>query len=171
MDKKVTAGLVFVLVVVMVVIFFWIANRLGSGEKVQSEKPLVICQPQDVPLTEQSSSAEATADKQKCFWTAHIHAHIKILQDNREVVLNFEQGKLEGTHTHSDRHQLHWHGLISVDPKTKEIQDWSQLSLLQLLKDLGLSIEDGPQIVLNGERADLSYTWEDGDSIEIRYAK
>lgn len=170
MSKKIKGGLILLLVTIIIFAFFWFANRFGGGEKVQSEKPLVICQPPNAP-PEQPSSAEATAGRQECLWTAHIHAHIGVFQDGKKIPLNFEQGKLERVHTHSDSHILHWHGLIAVDPETKEVKDWSQFSMLQLLKDLGLSVEDGPQIILNGKEVDLSHIWQDGDTIEIRYAK
>jgi hypothetical protein len=141
-------------VILAVAAFFWIAKNLGGGESVESEKSAVVCR-----------------GESECFWTAHIHATVGVFQVETKIPVRFEQGELEGQHTHSESNTLHWHGLIPVDPKTKEVTDWSQLTILQLLKDLDLSIEDGPKIIVNGKGVDLSYVWEDGDTIEIRYAK
>lgn len=160
MSTRIKSAAILIAVFAIVFGVFWLAKFFGSGENVQSEKPLVICQPQNVP-----------PEKQKCFWTAHIHADVKVFQDNKEIPLSFEGGELERVHTHAEEDKLHWHGLIPVDPKTKEVTDWSALSSERLLKDLGLSIEDGPQIIVNGKEVDLSHTWKDGDIIEIRYVK
>jgi len=160
MTKQLKSVFIIVLVVAAVAGFFWIAKYLGGGESVESEKPVVICKPQNAP-----------PEQQECFWTAHVHAMVRVFQNGTKIQLRFEEGELEGSHTHSESNTLHWHGLIPVDPKTKEVTDWSQLTILQLLKDLGLSIEDGPQIIVNSKGVDLSYVWKDGDTIEIQYAK
>ena len=157
-----------VFIIAAVIGFFWIASFLGSGEKVQSEKPLVICQPQNA-LPDQSSSAEATAGKQKCFWTAHIHAHVQVFKNEKELPVRFEEGKLEGQHTHSEPNKLHWHGLIPVDPKTKEVTDWSALEVRQFVAHINLSQEGALKFIVNGKEVEPSYIWKDGDTIEIRY--
>lgn len=146
--------------IIAVAAFFWIAKNLGGGEGVESEKPVIICKPQNAP-----------PEQQECFWTAHIHADIKVFQDNKEIPSSFEVGELEGVHTHAEKNKLHWHGLISADPKTKGVSDWSPLSVEQLLKDMRIAIEDGPQIIVNGEEVGLMSIWHDGDIIEIRYVK
>ena len=140
-----------VFVIGAIVGFFWIASYLGSGEKAQSEKPLVICQPQE------------------CFWTAHIHATVRVFKGSKEISVRFEQGKLEGQHTHSELNKLHWHGLIPVDPKTKEVTDWSALEVRQFVAHINLSQEGTPKFIVNGQEVDPSYIWKDGDTIEIRY--
>lgn len=127
---------------------FWFAGKFGSGEKVESEKPTIVCK-------------TIRQAQDECFWTAHIHATIKVFQDDNEIPLTFEQGKLEGLHTHTEKNKLHWHGLV---------KDWSALTIERLLKDLGLSIEDA-QIIVNGKEVPLPHAWRDGDTIEIRYVK
>ena len=149
---------VLVIVTVAIFGFFWFANFLGSGEKAQSEKPLVICQPQNAPL-----------EQQKCFWTAHIHATVKIFKRGQEVSVSFEEGELEGQHTHSEPNKLHWHGLIPVDPQTKVVSDWSSLEVGKISKDFKLPMEDAPKFTVNGKEVDPFYVWQDGDIIEIRY--
>lgn len=152
MEKlKYLSGLLIVIATIVAV--FWLANRFGSGEKVESEKAAIVCKKEN-----------------ECFWTAHIHATIKVFQDNNEILLTFEQGKLEGIHTHTEKNNLHWHGLIRVD-QTREVKDWSAFTIERLLKDLDLSIEDGPRIIVNNKEVGLAHTWQDGDTIEIRYVK
>lgn len=146
------------LVLVAIGAFFWVANLLGSGEKVESEKPLVICQPQNAP-----------PEKQRCFWTAHIHAHVEVFKKGNRIPLNFEQGILEGIHTHSEKDKIHWHGLIPVDPTIKEVRDWSALKVENLPRDLKLSIEGTPKFIVNSKEVVSSYIWQDGDHIEIKY--
>jgi len=184
---------IFILIVIIAAIagFFWIANFLGSGEKAQSEKPLVICQPQSAPPEQPSAafpSREATdeqskamAGKQKCYWTAHIHAMVRVFKDGKEIPIKFEEGKLEGQHTHSEPNKLHWHGLIPVDAKTpkeslrdptgqaKEVIDWSALEVQKIITDFGRSQEGTPKFIVNGKEVEPSYIWKDGDNIEIRY--
>ncbi len=138
--------------------FFWIANFLGSGEKSQSEKPLVICNPPNV-----------SPEQQKCNWTAHIHFMLKVFKGSEVVPLKFEQGELSAQHTHSEINKIHWHGLIPVNSKTKEVTDWSVLEVQKIPTDLKLNIEGIPKFIVNGQEVEPSYIWKDGDTIEIHY--
>lgn len=158
MSKQLKSIVTLLLVMAAIIGFFWAANFLGSGEKAQSEKPLVICQPQNAPL-----------EKQKCNWTAHIHAMVKLFKNNIEVPVRFEEGVLEGQHTHSEPNKLHWHGLIPVDSKTKEVTDWSALEIQKIVTDFNLSQEGTPKFIVNGKEVEPSYIWKDGDTIEIHY--
>lgn len=135
--------------------FFWLANLLGSGEKAESEKPLVICNPPD-----------AAPEQQKCNWTAHVHATVMVFMKGEKISLGFEQGNLEGGHTHAEPSKIHWHGLIPVDPKTKEVIDWSALEVSNLA--LGPK-EVNRKFIVNGKEVEPSYVWQDGDNIEIHY--
>lgn len=137
---------------------FWLGSFLGSGEKVQSEKPIVICQPQNVPPSEQ-----------KCFWTAHTHAAVKAFKGDTEIPIGFEKGTLEEEHTHAEADTLHWHGLIPVDPISKEVKDWSALRVGNVPGDLKLSVAGTPKFIVNGKEVEPSYIWQDGDAIEIHY--
>lgn len=151
--------LIFLLVIVAIVGLFWFAKFFGAGgEKVKSEKPLAICQPQNAP-----------PEQQKCFWTAHIHATVKLFKDGKELPVRFEEGKLEGQHTHSESNKLHWHGLIPVDPTTKEVTDWSALEVQKIITDFNLSQEGTPVFIVNSKEVEPSYIWQDGDTIEIHY--
>lgn len=155
MNARAKSLLALVAVVGVVVGVFWFGRNFGGGERVQSEKPLVICQPPDAP-----------PEQQQCFWTAHIHATVKVFMKGEEVPLGFEQGALEGPHTHAEKNKGHWHGLIPVDYQTREVKDWSALELSKI----ALGPQEGNRtFVVNGKEVDPSYIWKDGDSIEIHY--
>lgn len=156
-DKKLQSIGIILVVVVVGVLFFYVANLFGS-ENVQSDKPLVICQPQNAP-----------PEQQKCFWTAHIHFTIKVFKGNEEIPVGFEQGELEGKHTHAEKNKVHWHGLLSVNPVTKEVTDLSPLQVGNIPKDLKLSVEGNPMFIVNGKEVNSFYIWQDGDVIEILY--
>lgn len=158
MNKQIKSILILLAVVIAILGFFWLANLLGTGEKAESEKPIVICQPQN-----------ALPENQQCFWTAHIHATVIVLRDGAEIPVRFEEGALEGQHTHSEPNKLHWHGLIPVDSKTKEVTDWSALEVQRIVADFGLSQEGMPQFIVNDQGVDPSFIWKDGDTIEIHY--
>lgn len=141
----------------LIVGLLWFANRFGGGENVESEKPRIVCKTQN-----------------QCFWTAHIHAIVKVFKGGQQVQLNFEQGKLEEEHTHSERDKLHWHGLIPVDPTTnsgqvQEVKDWAALQVKNLPKDLGLTIQGEPKFIVNGQEVSPDYIWKDGDEIQINF--
>lgn len=158
MTNQLKSIVIIILVIAAITGFFWIAKFLGSGEGVESEKPAVICKPQNAP-----------PESQECLWTAHIHAEVKVFKNGNEIPVRFEQGELEGQHTHSEPNKLHWHGLIPVDPKTKEVTDWSALAVQKVVTDFKLSQEGAPKFIANNKEVDPSYIWKDGDSIEIRY--
>jgi len=158
MTKQLKSVFIIALVVVAIAAFFWVAKNLGGGESVKSEKPAVVCRPQNAPPV-----------KQECFWTAHIHAHVEVYENGKRIPLKFEQGKLEGSHTHSENDKIHWHGLIPVDPITKEIKDWSALEVKNLAKDLNLPERNFVKFIVNNQSVDPSYIWKDGDHIEIHY--
>lgn len=158
MNKQIKNWFIILLVVAAIAGFFWIANFLGSGEKAQSEKPIVICKPQSAP-----------PEQQECLWTAHIHATVRVFKNGKEIPVKFEEGKLEGQHTHSEPNKLHWHGLLPVDSKTKEVTDWSALQVQKIITDFNISQEGTPKFIVNGNEVDPSYIWQDSDTIEIHY--
>lgn len=158
MRGKFTNFIILAVVIGSILALFWFANFFGSGEKVQSEKQLVICQPQNAPL-----------EQQKCNWTAHVHATVRLFSKGKEIPVKFEEGELEGQHTHSETNKLHWHGLIPVNPKTKEVTDWSALQVQKIVTDFKLSQEGASKFIVNDKEVEPSYIWQDGDHIEIRY--
>jgi hypothetical protein len=158
MNTKIKSIIGILVVVIAIFIFFWIANLFGTGEKAQSEKPLVICNPPG-----------ALPEQQKCNWTAHIHAIVRLFKNGKEIPVKFEKGKLEGQHTHSELNKIHWHGLIPVDPKTKEVVDLSALEVQKIVAHIDLSHEGMPKFIVNNREVDPSYIWKDGDNIEIKY--
>ena len=158
MSNQTKSAIIIIVVIAAIAGFFWLANFLGSGEKAESEKPAVICKPQNAP-----------PEQQECFWTAHIHATVRLFKNGTEIPVRFEEGELEGQHTHSEPNKLHWHGLIPVDSKTKEVTDWSALEIQKIVADFKLSQEGTPKFIVNSREVDPSYIWKDGNSIEIRY--
>lgn len=155
MNTKTKSIIALLIVVIAIIGFFKLANFLGSGEKAQSEKPIVICNPPNAP-----------PEQQKCNWSAHVHATVRVFMKGEEVLLGFEEGGLEGSHTHAEQNKIHWHGLIPVDPKTKEVTDWSALRV----SNLALGPREGNRkFIVNGKGVEPSYIWKDGDTIEIRY--
>lgn len=144
--------LIGVILAVIVIILF--ARRFGSGESVRSERPRVICNDQ-------------------CFWTAHLHANLKVFNEGNPVSMGFEQGNLQGVHTHTQSDKIHWHGFLPVDRLTQKITDSSPLALVVILRDLGITIDKPTAVVkffVNGqETEDLTSIWQDGDNIEIHY--
>lgn len=158
--NKVISFLTLICIISAIILFFVIAHYFGSAESVRSEKPIVICIPHD-----------ALIQKQQCFWTAHIHAMVKVFKNNKEEPIGYEQGKLEDVHTHAEKNKLHWHGLIAVDKKTRQVQDWSAFRIDTIPKALGISIQGNPRFIVNGQQQDPSYIWHDGDNIEIYYEK
>lgn len=158
MNTKTKSIIGLLIVVAAILGFFWLANFLGSGEKAQSEKPLVICQPQNAP-----------PEQQTCNWTAHIHAMVRLFNGGKEIPVKFEEGVLGGQHTHSEPNKLHWHGLIPVNPKTKEVTNWSALEVQKIVTDFNLSQGGIPKFIVNSKEVEPSYIWKDGDNIEIHY--
>lgn len=158
MNSKIKNLLILTTVVIAVAGFFWLARFFGSGESVESEKPTVICKPQNVP-----------SEQQQCFWTAHIHATVKVFKNHQEQSVSFEQGNLENGHTHSEKNKLHWHGLIPVDPKTRELTDRSALQIDKIPANLKLAFAGQPNFMVNGKSVTPSYIWQDGDNIEVHY--
>lgn len=159
MNTKIKNIIAFLVVMIAIAGFIWFAlNFGGGGEKVQSEQPLVICNPPSVP-----------PEQQTCYWTAHIHFTLKVLGEAREIPLGFELGDLRAMHTHAEKETVHWHGLIPVNPKTKEVTDWSILRVEKIPGDLKVSTEGTPRFIVNSKEVEPSYTWKDGDSIEIHY--
>lgn len=49
MNERLKGGLVVLAVLIAIITLFRIGSLFGSGENVQSESPLVICQPQNAP--------------------------------------------------------------------------------------------------------------------------
>jgi len=134
-------------------------NYVGIiGEKVQSEKPMVIC-----------SNPNAPPGQQKCYWTAHIHVQVKVFHRSKEFSLGYEQGNLQKGHTHAKKNKLHWHGLLPADSSTKQITDSSVFRIDKIPEDLGIQLPGKPRFIVNDKEKDRSYRWKDGDTVEIYY--
>lgn len=148
-------------VVIGLVVFFYVANRFSGGEKgVSTEKPINTCQPENAP-----------PDKQKCYWTAHIHMTLNVTINGQKQDLSFEKGELQEGHTHAEKDKIHWHATLPVDPQTKQITDYSALKLKAVLDELQVNYQGKKVIVLvNGQEKSegLDYIWQDGDTVEAK---
>ncbi len=159
MNKYITSSLILIAVVSGIFILFKMVNYIGIvGEKVQSEKPTVIC-----------SNPNAPPDQQKCYWTAHIHTQVKVFHQGKEFPLGYEQGDLQKGHTHVTKNVLHWHGLLPVNPFTKQIIDSSAFRIDKIPLDLHIQLPGKPRFIVNGKEKDGSHKWKDGDTVEIYY--
>ena len=148
-------------VVIGLIAFFYVANRFSGGEKgVTTEKPITTCQPENAP-----------PEKQKCYYTAHVHLTLKIIENGQEVALSFEKGDLQKSHTHAEKDKIHWHATLPVDPKTKQITDYSALKLKAVLDEFKINYQGKKVTVLVNEqekKEGVDYIWQDGDSVEVR---
>lgn len=149
-----------VFVIAGLVAFFYVANRFSGGEKsVSTEKPITTCQPENAPL-----------DKQKCYYTAHLHIVLNVIVDGKKVDLHFEKGSLQKSHTHAEENKIHWHATLPVDPQTKQITDYSSLKLKAVLDELQINYQGKKvKVLINGQEKSegLDYIWQDGDNVEI----
>ena len=110
---------------------FYVANFFKQEEiDIRSQKPIIFCQPEN-----------AEPEKQKCYFTSHVDVYLTIKSWGQEKTLPFETGNLTKSHLHAEKNKIHWHGLIPVDPKKKEFEDKTQLTLGQAMDDLGIPFD------------------------------
>lgn len=147
-------------VIAGLVAFFYVANRFSGGEKdVSTEKPITTCQPENVP-----------PEKQKCYWTAHIHMTLSVTTNGQKQDLSFEKGELQEGHTHAEKGKIHWHATLPVDPQTKQITDYSSLKLKAVLDEFKIDYQGKKvTVIVNGETKPegLDYIWQDGDKVDV----
>lgn len=169
--------LLFVLAAATIFISY-LATHFTGETGVKSDQGLTFCEPENAP-----------ADKQKCYFTAHWHAHFDINICDQKKILPFEIGDLQKAHTHVETNKLHWHGLLPVDPKTEQITDHSQLQLKSVFAELKIPISDNgiyeykngdkcPDgrtgnlvVTINGQQKQdfLDYEVKDKDKIETKF--
>ncbi len=148
-------------VVIGLIAFFYVANRFGGGEKgVTTEKPITTCQPENAP-----------PEKQKCYYTAHIHMNLHVINGGQTVDLSFEKGDLQKSHTHAEKNKIHWHVTLPVDPKSKQITDYSPLRLKAVLDEFQINYQGKKiNVLVNGQEKSegVDYIWQDGDTVEVK---
>jgi hypothetical protein len=118
-----------------------------------------------------------TCAEGQCYWTAHMHAWIRISACGKRINLPKLMGPLSGPHTHTEENFLHWHDKLPADPATKEVLNDTPLRLGHGLATLGITLPDTctdsadatTKFFVNGkERNDLAeYVWRDRDIIDI----
>lgn len=118
-----------------------------------------------------------TCAEGQCYWTAHMHAWVRISACGNRINLPKLTGPLSGPHTHTEENILHWHDKLPADPVTKKIINDMPLRISYGLATIGVSLTDTcanntPAIAkffVNGEpRADFAeYAWHDRDIIDI----
>lgn len=110
---------------------FYVSNFFKQEETgIRSQKPIIFCQPQNAP-----------PEQQKCFFTSHIDVYLTIKIWGQEKTLPFEKGDLVKSHLHAGKNKIHWHSLIPIDSKKKELEDKTQLTLGQTLDDLDIPFD------------------------------
>ena len=169
--------LVFALALIVVSISYLAAHFTGESG-IESERELTFCQPENAP-----------PDQQKCYFTAHWHINFDVKICDETKLLAYETGDLKELHTHVETDKVHWHGLLPVDPKTKEITDYSSLQLKSVLAQLKAPItEDEAYGYKNGdacpngiisevkvlvddkeEKDFMDYTLKNNDKVTVRF--
>lgn len=102
----------------------------GEEENVRAQKPIIFCQPQDAP-----------PEQQQCFFASHIDVYVTVKIWGEEKTLPFEKGDLTKSHLHAEKNKVHWHSLIPVDPRKKQLENASPLTLGQLFDDLNIPFD------------------------------
>lgn len=170
--------LLFVLALATVSISFLFAFHFTGEASIKSEEGIVFCQPENAP-----------PESQKCFFTAHWHMIFDVKICGETKIFPFETGELTKLHTHVETNKVHWHGLLPVDPFTKNITDFSDLKLGNIFSELKIPISnegiynfkngdkcpDGTpgqlRVFVNGEQKEnfLDYVLRDGDRIKAEF--
>lgn len=178
--KEVRTNILILLFVLAAVIIFvsYLATHFTGETGIKSDEGITFCQPENAP-----------PEQQKCYFTGHHHVHADIKVCDQTKIFPYETGDLEKLHTHVETNKVHFHGLLPVDPGTKEITDESQLKLSNLFAELKIPIvSDGIYSFKNGdacpdgrigslkvlvndvEQEDfLNYILKDGNHITIRF--
>lgn len=124
---------------------------------------------------------------EQCYWTAHIHALVRINVCGQEISLPKLVGPLSGVHTHTEENILHWHDRLLIDPVSrKPIDPWvltigSGLDILSItMATDGIMEEKNGDLCPDGKEGTLKffvngvpyfpdphYVWEDRDIIDI----
>lgn len=118
-----------------------------------------------------------TCAEGKCYWSAHVHAWIRIHECGKRTDLPKFTGPLSGPHAHAEENILHWHEKLPADPETKMPVDMSPLFLRTALETLGVRIADScpdtretsVKYFVNGVPTEdgKNYRWHDHDIIDI----
>lgn len=178
--KEVRTNIIILLFVLATVIVFvsYLATHFTGETGTKSDEGITFCQPENAPPAEQ-----------KCYFTGHHHVHADIKVCGETKIFPYETGDLEKLHTHVQTNKVHFHGLLPVDPTTKQITDKSQLKMSNLFAELKIPIApdgiynfkngdkcpDGRigflKVLINGtEQIDfLNYILKDGDHISIEF--
>lgn len=169
--------LVFSLALIIISISYLAAHFTGESG-IESEKELIFCQPENAP-----------SDQQKCYFTAHWHTQFDVKICDETKLLAYETGDLVKLHTHVETDKVHWHGLLPVDPKTKETTDYSDLQLRNVFAQLKVPITENEvygykngDTCPNGRKGELkvsvndqeqkdfmNYTLKNHDKVTIRF--
>lgn len=141
--------LVFALALIIISVSYLAAHFTGESG-IKSEEALTFCQPEN-----------ASPKQQKCFFTAHWHTQFDVKICDETKLLPYEKGDLVKLHTHVETDKVHWHGLLPVDPKRKEITDYSDLKLRNVFAQLKVPVSENEAYgYKNGETCPNSRTGE-----------
>ncbi len=186
--KEVRINIVILLFVLATVIIFvsYLATHFTGETGIRSDKGITFCQP---IRQAQGKPKNPPPDQQKCFFTAHWHTQFDVKICDETKLLPYETGDLVKLHTHVETDKVHWHGLLPVDPKTKEVTDYSDLQLRNVFAQLKVPVteneaygyKNGDQcpngrtgevkvLVNDQEQKDfMNYTLKNHDKVSIRF--
>jgi len=106
-----------------------------------------------------------TCEGDECLEAGHFHAELIVTSCGQKMELEQESGVLSGHHTHKENNRVHWHS-------TK--QPGEDLTVSMLLDNLNIILPeecDGSpakvNVLINGNPADPSRSWHDGDTIVV----
>lgn len=169
--------LVFALALIIISISYLAAHFTGESG-IKTEEALTFCQPEN-----------ASPDQQKCYFTAHWHFHFDAKICDETKLLPYETADLLKLHTHVETDKVHFHGLLPVDPKTKEITDYSDLKLRNVFAQLKVPVKENEvygykdgdtcpngrtgelKVLVNGEEQKdfMNYILKNSDKVTIRF--
>lgn len=178
--KEVRTNIVILLFVLATVIIFvsYLATHFTGETGIRSDKGIIFCQPENAP-----------PEQQKCYFTAHQHMQMDIKVCGEAKILPYETGDLQKLHTHVETGKVHFHGLLPVDPVTRAVTDYSQMTMSNLFSELKVPISNNGiydfkngdscpnarignlKVSVNGqEQKDfLNYILKDSDHISIEF--
>ncbi len=132
--KEVRTNIIILLFALTLMVIFasYLATHFTGESGIKSEQGLTFCQPEDAP-----------PEQQRCYFTAHWHTFFDVKICGQPRVLPFETGDLLRLHTHVETNKVHWHGLLPVDPFTKQITDFSGLRLRNVFEELKIPVANG----------------------------
>ena len=78
----------------------------------------------------------------KCIKTYHIHADLNFDLCGEDIRLPLEHGPLDGSHTHKERNNMHFHERLPYDPETGRILNVTPLRLDTFMNEFDIRLNE-----------------------------